>query len=287
MKGELPMTITERIENERQVNRPVNGNFPKKPESSKSLRNWLREGKCPRDGSSLRMYQMDWDPSKGYGYYDASDVRDMTEEEIAIVEKIYPTKDQASEKKEPSKKVTNPKCRLLSKEDWETKEIVVFDTETTGFSQYKDDILQISAADNHGHTLDLYVRPTKKRQWKDAEKVHHISPAMVANAPTAMQLAPRIQLLFDQADYIVGHNVGFDVRFVESCFGISIDPSKVIDTLDIFKMLYPNADNHKLETAVAMFASDAIKVQYADGAHSAIVDVLATLDVYKTFCKQA
>lgn len=171
----------------------------------------------------------------------------------------------------------------MTPEEWATKEIVVFDTETTGFYN-TDEILQMSAADNHGHTYDQYVKPLTHFAWDKAMAVNHITPEMVDNSPTVVTLAPIWQSLFDHADYIIGHNVNFDIRMMNN-IGVEIDPAKVIDTCKIHKVLCPNAENDKLETAVRNLASEKIKAQYADGAHSAIVDVLATLDVYHTFCK--
>lgn len=75
------MTLKERIENEREVNRPVDGKFTKKPKDAKTLRQWMREGMCPKDGTTLRMYQMSH--TQGYGYYITEDVRPMTPEELA------------------------------------------------------------------------------------------------------------------------------------------------------------------------------------------------------------
>lgn len=295
------MTLQERIENERMVNRPVIGTFQTKPEDAKTLRQWLREGMCPKEGTTLHMYQMTkknpYEQPEGYGYYDAKDVRPLTRDEQTWYESTLKVKRSESPKQQEQKTTTQKPqkslkdqllrgkmCHIVTPEEWETKEIVVFDTETTGFGKY-DEILQLSAADNHGHTYDQYVQPLRKKRWDEAEAINHISPAMVKGQPTTVTLAPIWQSLFDQADYIIGHNVSFDIRMT-GYIGIRIDPSKVIDTMNIHKIMAPDAEKHKLETAVAEFASESIKAQYADGAHSAIVDVLATLDVYHTFCKQ-
>ena len=302
MKGDVTMTVVERINHERLVNKPVYGRFPAKPDTAKSLTAWIREGKCPIEGATLKMYQMGRGDNQGYGYYDACDVRLLTEEEKISISIAFPPKEKKqaiNTKKVEKPKVEKPQkveikssksdvCKILSPEDWKTKEIVVFDTETTGFTPGKDEILQFSAADNFGHTMDLYIKPTHNNSWDEAMAVHHITPEMVADAPTAWKLKSRIQLLFDQADYVIGHNVPFDIRFVKKSFGIDIDPEKVIDTCSLFRKLYPKSmvPNHKLETAVRMFADKEIKDQYEDGAHSAIVDVLATLNVYRKFCEQ-
>ena len=278
------MTLKERIENEREVNRPVDGKFTKKPKDAKTLRQWMCEGMCPKDGTTLRMYQMSH--TQGYGYYITEDVRPMTPEELASYNST-PSKEKPKNKKQEMDVVSTlrkkKQCYIVTPEEWATKEIVVFDVETTGFYN-TDEILQMSAADNHGHTYDQYVKPLTHFAWDKAMAVNHITPEMVDNSPTVVTLAPIWQSLFDHADYIIGHNVNFDIRMMRN-IGVEIDPAKVIDTCKIHKVLCPDAENDKLETAVRNLASEKIKAQYADGAHSAIVDVLATLDVYHTFCK--
>lgn len=279
------MTLQERIKNEREVNRPIDGRFPLKPNDSKTLRQWMREGLCPRDGTTLHVYQMS--PTQGYGYYDACDVRPMTQEELALSNSTPPQKKPKTQNQSEevgARLRSKDGCYIVTLEEWETKEIVVFDTETTGFYN-TDEILQMSAADNHGHTYDQYVKPLTHKTWNAAMEVNHITPEMVRNCPTTEALAPIWQSLFDQADYIIGHNVSFDIRKMKT-IGVSVEPGKVIDTMKIHKVLYPDAKNHKLETAVLELADEEIKAQYADGAHSAIVDVLATLNVYHVFCKQ-
>lgn len=278
------MTLQERVENEREVNRPIDGVFTKKPADAKTLRQWMREGMCPKDGTTLHIYQMS--STQGYGYYNACDVRPMTPDELASFN-CTPSQKKPEKKKQEKDMASllrsKNECYIVTPEEWATKEIVVFDTETTGF--YKtDEIIQMSAADNHGHTYDQYVKPLRKRKWEDAMKVNHITPEMVKDSPSSDVLAPVWQSLFDQADYIIGHNVNFDIRMMNA-IGVKVDSTKVIDTMKIHKVLCPNSVNDKLETAVKEMASENIKAQYADGAHSAIVDVLATLDVYHTFCK--
>lgn len=282
------MTLQERIDNDRAVNRPIEGAFSPRPKEAKTLLQWMRtEMYCPKEDAVMHIFQMN--ETHGYGYYLQEDVRPMTQEEIELIEKRQTKKKEKSavtaQKTDPVEMLRKAKkCYIVTPEEWETKEIVVFDTETTGLSKY-DEILQFSAADNHGHTYDQYVKPLRKKSWVDAININHITPEMVKDSPNSKQLASIWQSLFDQADYVIGHNVSFDIR-VMNAVGVKIDPDKVIDTLSIYKVLYPDEVNHKLETAVARFANNEIKTLYADGAHSAIVDVLATLDVYHAFCKQ-
>lgn len=109
--------------------------------------------------------------------------------------------------------------------------LICFDTETTGLDDAKDEILSIAIIDANGNTLlSSFVRPMHHRRWPDAERINHISPKMVADAPTMEELKPQIQDIFDQAEYIVGYNVWFDLGFLESS-GIHVKEKNVIDVM--------------------------------------------------------
>lgn len=159
------------------------------------------------------------------------------------------------------------------------KKVVCFDTETTGFSPVFDDILQISIVGEDGPLLSTYLRPAKKSEWPQAMAVNNITPNMVKDAPKPASIAKTVQGLFDSADVIVGHNVPFDIRFVEANLGVTVDSSKVFDTLEYFKKDKPSG-HHKLADAVDYYCPQA-KAQYEKNAHDALTDTVATLEVYK------
>ena len=66
---------------------------------------------------------------------------------------------------------------------------IVLDTETTGLNAAEDEILQVSIIDNEGAVLfDSYIKPTQHTEWAEAERIHHITPEMVADAPTIAEV---------------------------------------------------------------------------------------------------
>lgn len=70
---------------------------------------------------------------------------------------------------------------------------IVLDTETTGLNAAEDELLQVSIIDNEGTVLfDSYIRPTQHTEWAEAERVNHITPEMVADAPTIAEVMPEI-----------------------------------------------------------------------------------------------
>ncbi len=66
---------------------------------------------------------------------------------------------------------------------------IYLDTETTGLSPPRDEILEIGILDDQGRTLvDSLVWPVNHKAWPGAQAIHGISPADVANAPTLDEL---------------------------------------------------------------------------------------------------
>lgn len=106
--------------------------------------------------------------------------------------------------------VTSPQTGLILPED-----IMVFDTETTGLSKERDDILQFSAIDGAGNTLmNQLFHPVRQRSWPDAERVNQITPQDVADAPLLEAMADDILQLFRSARLIVAYNVRFDYNML-------------------------------------------------------------------------
>jgi len=106
--------------------------------------------------------------------------------------------------------VTSPQTGLIVPED-----IMVFDTETTGLSKERDDILQFSAIDGAGHTLmNQLFHPVRQRSWPEAERVNQITPQDVADAPLLEDMADNILQLFRSARLIVAYNVRFDYNML-------------------------------------------------------------------------
>lgn len=162
--------------------------------------------------------------------------------------------------------------------------IVCFDTETTGISPEQDELLQITIVDeNCDILLESYIKPKTRVSWKNAEQVNRISPEDVKNAPTALELAPKIKEIFDNADAIIGYNVMFDVGFVEHDCKIEIDKEKVVDCLALFRQECKKKEielpRHKLGNAVDFYCPEA-KPDYLLNAHDASCDAIATMRVY-------
>lgn len=105
----------------------------------------------------------------------------------------------------------------------ENSKIIVLDTETTGLYAETDEILQLSMINGSGETLFSHlIKPSRRKKWDDAEKVNHISPAMVKNLKTFRFYRREIVNLLYGAELIVGYNLRFDLPFIKNaCKGNS------------------------------------------------------------------
>lgn len=163
--------------------------------------------------------------------------------------------------------------------------VVCFDTETTGRSKVYDELIQITIVDeNCNILLESYIRPVKHKTWEKAQKVNHISPEMVQDAPTAEELAPQIEQIMKQADYIVGYNVQFDIGFLQKDCGIEIPKEKVVDSLKLLKDECKKKNiflpRYQLGNAIDFYCPEA-KSAYLENAHDAACDAIATMKVYE------
>ena len=88
--------------------------------------------------------------------------------------------------------------------------MVVIDFETTGLIAGEDEVLQIAIIDDKGNTLlKTYCMPKKKTRWDDAQKVHGITPDMVANERPFEDYAPAVHEILNRAGKVIAYNAAF------------------------------------------------------------------------------
>lgn len=161
-----------------------------------------------------------------------------------------------------------------------SKKILVLDTETTGLSAEKDDILQISMINGKYDTvLNTYCKNVKKSEWPEAMKVNGITPEMVANELPASDYKSVVQHAIDDADIIVHYNGQFDLKFLAE-IGVTVpEDKKQFDVMTAFMPIYGerfgngNFKRKKLVDAAKYF-------KYKFNAHDSLEDCKATLYCY-------
>ncbi len=157
----------------------------------------------------------------------------------------------------------------------------VFDTETTGLEPANgDEIIQIGALRVLNSRLlqqehfDQLVDP--RCALKPASiAIHGITDSMVLGQPTIDQVLPAFHD-FCLDTVLVGHNVAFDMRFLEikeSSLGIRFD-QPVLDTLLLSSVAHPNQQSHSLEAIMQRLGIE------VDQRHNALADATATAKVF-------
>lgn len=162
-----------------------------------------------------------------------------------------------------------------------SRDICFFDIESTGLNVIKDRIIQIailkySPDKAEPEELSLMVNPGIPISL-EAMLVHKIQPKDVAKKPTFDQVAKKIYDFIGKAD-LAGYNSNrFDIPILIEEFarvGIEFDVSKrrTIDVQRIFYKMEPRT----LKAALKYYCGK----EMVD-AHDALVDVKATVDVFK------
>ena len=158
--------------------------------------------------------------------------------------------------------------------------IVVLDTETTGFSKYKDRIVEFGALKlKQGHVIDemnVLINPKIEIPQRVID-VHGITNEMVKDKPSEEFYVPQIINFLKDSVYIVGHNVSFDIGFLEEMFkrqGYLLN-CEYIDTLKFARIIYSKVPIHKLGE-LADYLN--IKVEVT---HRALDDVKTTTELLR------
>ncbi len=162
---------------------------------------------------------------------------------------------------------------------------VVFDIETTGFSNVKDAIIEIGAVKvRDGEIVDrfsTFVNPGRMIPYRIVE-LTSITDDMVADAETIDVILPRFTAFCADA-YLVAHNASFDTSFIrENCkrLGLPYDWSHV-DTMEMARVLLPHLPNYKLNTV----AKD-LDVSL-ENHHRAVDDAECTANIFLRLSEQA
>lgn len=159
--------------------------------------------------------------------------------------------------------------------------IVFFDLETTGTDTATDRVVELCAVrvnpDGSREERHHLFHPTIPIP-QEAIDVHGFTDAMVAGQPTFAERAGELALFFEGCD-LGGFNIRrFDVPLLmaefDRCGWYPIQPSevKIVDTMAI----YHRREKRDLSAAVRFYLQ-----REHEGAHSALADVEATIEVLK------
>ena len=154
-------------------------------------------------------------------------------------------------------------------------EDVMADVETTGTDPKMADLLEIATVRVKGGKItDRWSTLVKPTQPILGNQMHGLTDKDVAKAPSAADAA-RKALDWIGDSLLVGHNVGFDLGFLEEALedGTRFEAGRYLDTLTIAREGYPDLQNYKLDTLAAFFGVDLTQ------SHRAAPDAEATANL--------
>jgi DNA polymerase III epsilon subunit family exonuclease len=159
------------------------------------------------------------------------------------------------------------------------RELVVIDTETTGTDPKMSDLVEIAAVKIKGTKIvdrwSTFVNPGRPIV---GNQMHGITDKDVKGAPSPKEAADKL-LDFVGDGLIVGHNVGFDLGFIEEAKGdgFRFQPGSYLDTLVIAREGYPGAESYKLPDLARFFGVELTQ------SHRALPDAEATANLLLWF----
>lgn len=167
------------------------------------------------------------------------------------------------------------------------EKIIVFDTETTGLpdgvngnSTHGHEILQLAMIDGAGVLkLKEQFKPTRKREWLEAQRVHGITTRDVQHKPSIEAFKDEIQKHINYSELLVAYNFSFDYIFLKEV-GISFSGKRYYDVMyefskkHVVNRRYGTISCVSLKKCAAYYGYDLSK------AHDAEEDARATLHCF-------
>lgn len=154
----------------------------------------------------------------------------------------------------------------------------IVDIETTGNNLDVDEIIQIGVCIMHQHQIidsfETFIK-TNQNIPLFIQSLTKINNNMLVHAPTFDDIAKQLFELLEGCVF-VAHNVDFDLNFVQKYFNacnIEYRPKYIIDTVDIFKIVYPTMTRYQLS-----YIAEQLGVNLKN-AHRAIDDAFATAEI--------
>lgn len=173
------------------------------------------------------------------------------------------------------------------------KDVVIFDTETTGLDVFNDDIIQIAALRMRngqvvpGSEIDIIIRMDEGKIIPPTLRGGLENPMLAEYARRSTGCQGRNQFFMtaqEAFEYFVeyigdaellGHNVNYDVHILQNnirrrAAGVCFRLPKYWDTLKMARLLDPNLRKHTLESLLEYYGLDGVN------SHNALDDIRAT-----------
>jgi DNA polymerase III epsilon subunit family exonuclease len=159
--------------------------------------------------------------------------------------------------------------------------LVVVDVETTGTDPKMADVIEVAAVKiAGGRVTDSFSTFVNPGRGIVGNQMHGITDGDVAGAPSPREAAERF-LEFAGGARVIGHNVGFDLGFLEAARGdgFRFEQGRYFDSLLVAREGYPGAESYKLADLARFFGIE------TSSNHRALPDAEATAQLVLWFGK--
>lgn len=261
----------------------------------RTLKNWVKEGRLPKDMNAGEVMWCNQFCQNSATYWPREETIEATSEQLAEVKAMIREEELKVRRKRYAADNRRRREARGEKRMWKYIEaakqvppvpssnpsgIVVFDLETTGLD-YGDEILQFSAIDGEGKTLlNTYVKPYAHESWPEAQRINHIRPEMVEDAPRLHEILPTIQGIFNAATQLVSYNGSFDAGMLER-FGVDLGDTPHFDVMEEFAPIYGEWSEYYGNYKWQKLTQCAKYYGYEFKAHDSLEDCIATLFCYR------
>ncbi|WP_038047286.1 exonuclease domain-containing protein [Thermus caliditerrae] len=150
-----------------------------------------------------------------------------------------------------------------------------FDLETTGLDPEKDAILALGAVHVlgrrvlHQEVYEALVDPGRPIPRASTE-IHGLTWEMLKGKPRLAEVLPGFRAFLEDT-VLLAHNGAFDMAFLKR---VGIHQPPLVDTLLLSHLLFPDLEDHRLETLAERFGVPVL------GRHTALGDALMTAEVF-------
>lgn len=158
---------------------------------------------------------------------------------------------------------------------------VAIDVETTGFSPINNELIEISAIKyKDGKKIDTFSTLIKPKDGipYHITRITGINNSMVQNSPYIEEVVDELVDFVGDAE-IVAHNANFDMKFLNQNTNNSFISNRVVDTVQISKIIAPDLPNYKLGTVARHIGIE------EDGFHRAEFDCECCAQIYIEYLK--
>lgn len=127
---------------------------------------------------------------------------------------------------------------------------------------------------------------------KGAIEIHKITQDEAESCPTFEEFLPKIEKMFEQADFFVGQNLQFDTAVYERELERLGLPNKfttmpIFDTMKAAKGIVNVYDkNHKIKAPTLEESCEHYNIEVSGEFHNAAVDVQQTLEVFRCLMEE-